>query len=175
MPHPIQRPFILGFVGCSGVGKTTLLEKVVARLSSHYRVAVIKDAHHGFEMDKPGKDSYRMRQAGAQQVIVRSDARYAVLVETPQRIEFEALLKHLDRPDILLVEGFKYEESFPKIEVRRSSVTGKPLERAITHVVAVASDTPEEVPQGVTHLDLNDAQAVVDFILQLRLRENDLL
>ena len=113
-------PKTVGFVGFSESGKTTLATRVAAELTRRgFRVAALKDAHHGFDMDKPGKDSWRYREAGASQVIVRSDRRWAMLVETPEQPSVEELLARFSDVDVILVEGFKNEGAFPKIEVRR--------------------------------------------------------
>lgn len=114
----MTRPVVIGFVGRSGSGKTTLLERLVAIFRARgLRVAVLKDAHHGFSMDKPGKDSWRYREAGAETVVVRSDARWVVLHETPAgRAGVEELLSHVGDVDLVLVEGFKNEGDYPKYE-----------------------------------------------------------
>ena len=113
-------PKTVGFVGFSESGKTTLATRVAAELTRRgFRVAALKDAHHGFDMDKPGKDSWRYREAGASQVIVRSDRRWAMLVEMPEQPSVEELLARFSDVDVILVEGFKNEGAFPKIEVRR--------------------------------------------------------
>lgn len=101
-------PKTVGFVGFSESGKTTLATRVAAELTRRgFRVAALKDAHHGFDMDKPGKDSWRYREAGASQVIVRSDRRWAMLVETPEQPSVEELLARFSDVDVILVEGFK--------------------------------------------------------------------
>ena len=103
-------PKTVGFVGFSESGKTTLATRVAAELTRRgFRVAALKDAHHGFDMDKPGKDSWRYREAGASQVIVRSDRRWAMLVETPEQPSVEELLARFSDVDVILVEGFKNE------------------------------------------------------------------
>ncbi len=133
-----------------------------------FRVAALKDAHHGFDMDKPGKDSWRYREVGASQVIVRTDARWAMLVETPQQVSVDALLQKFEAVDIILVEGFKNEGAFPKIEVRRASCSKSQPLLAATHddVVAVATDW-DEPGVCVPRLDINDIEAVADFIESL--------
>ena len=159
----------VGFIGFSGSGKTTLATQVAATLTRRgHRVAALKDAHHGFDMDKPGKDSWRYREAGASQVIVRTDARWAMLVETPQQASVDALLQKFEGVDIILVEGFKNEGAFPKIEVRRLSCSTTQPVLAATHddVIAVASDW-EEPGLTVPRLDINDIEAVADFIESL--------
>ena len=159
-------PKTVGFIGFSGSGKTTLATQVAAVLTRRgLRVAALKDAHHGFDMDKPGKDSWRYREAGASQVIVRSDGRWAMLVETPTQASVDALLMRFTDVDVILVEGFKNEGAFPKIEVRRRAVSVSHPRLSLTHddVVAVATDETESDAR-VSRLDINDIDAVADFI-----------
>lgn len=103
---------IVNFVGYSGSGKTTLIEKIIALLASRgLKVSAVKNAHHNVDIDKPGKDSYRFREAGATQVIVHTDERWAMLTETPKdKPTLSDLIRHLDPADIVIVEGFKTEE-----------------------------------------------------------------
>ena len=159
----------VGFVGFSGSGKTTLAVQVAAELTRRgLRVAALKNAHHGFDMDKPGKDSWRYREAGAGQVIVRTDTRWAMLVETPQKPSVEMLLSQFTDVDVILVEGFKSEGAFPKIEVRRKAVSENTERLSLSHgdIVAVASDW-DEPGTPVPRLDVNSPQAVTDFIENL--------
>ena len=158
---------VLGFCGYSGAGKTTLLTKLIPTLTAQgIRVSVIKHAHHAFDIDQPGKDSYRMREAGATQTLVASNQRWALMTETPNA-EDEPNLPYLlsqiddDLADIILVEGFKHAP-IPKIEIHRPSL-GKPL-LAIddNRIIAVASDSPLAVQQ--TLIDLNDIDAMASFI-----------
>lgn len=164
-------PFVVGFVGRSGVGKTTFAERVVASLAAKgHRVAVLKDAHHGFDMDKPGKDSWRYREAGAAAVIVRSDKRWAFLKETEAREPVERLLAFLPECDFVVVEGFKHEGTFPKIEVRRAGASLEPpLAGEIETLAAVVTDFDEpEFPRTLPRLDLSDPDGAADFIVNLR-------
>ena len=158
-------PKTVGFVGFSESGKTTLATRVAAELTRRgFRVAALKDAHHGFDMDK---DSWRYREAGASQVIVRSDRRWAMLVETPDQPSVEELLARFSDVDVILVEGFKNEGAFPKIEVRRRACEANPrLSLMHDDVVAVASgfEGPDE---RVPRLDINDPAAVADFVVSL--------
>ena len=118
-------------------------------------------------MDKPGKDSWRYREAGASQVIVRSDRRWAMLVEMPEQPSVEELLARFSDVDVILVEGFKNEGAFPKIEVRRRACEANPrLSLMHDDVVAVASDF-EEPDERVPRLDINDPAAVADFVVSL--------
>lgn len=159
---------LLGIAAWSGTGKTTLLEQLLPRLGERgLRVAVIKHAHHAFDIDQPGKDSHRLRQAGASPMLVASRARVALMLETPGREEAD-LAELIDmvrpqHPDLILVEGFK-AWPLPKLELYRPAV-GKSLRVAEDPWVrAVASDTALDLPSGVTALDLNDLEALTDWI-----------
>ena len=160
-------PFVVGFIGRSGSGKTTLAEAVLRRLVARgWVVAALKDAHHGVDLDRPGKDTWRYREAGASRVVLRTAERWAVLVETPRApASVEALIAETGEADIVLVEGFKHEGSFPRIEVRRRAAAAEPplaLEGA--QPAAVATDFEEPGLEGVPRLDVNDPDAVADFI-----------
>ena len=141
-------PKILGLAGWSGAGKTTLGVQLIAGLAARgRRVSSLKHAHHAFDVDQPGKDSYRHRAAGAGQVLITSPNRWALMDErrgAPELSLGEALAK-LDPCDLVLVEGFK-QEDFPKLEVHRPSL-GKPLlHGTIPGVIAIASDQAVDVP-----------------------------
>ena len=169
-PEALPIP-VLGFVGSSGSGKTTLLTAVLPRLSeAGLRVAVLKHARHGFDLDQPGKDSYRAREAGATEVLVASRSRWALLGSIAGDADeppFRELLARFDRSrvDLVLVEGFA-GEPYPKIEVYRPA-HGEPPKcwPADPRVVAVAPDAPLEVAPPVHRLDLNAADAVARFVL----------
>ena len=157
---------IFGLIGWSGAGKTTLMEKLLRELTGRgYRVSTFKHAHHGFDIDAPGKDSHRHREAGAVEVLISSGARWALLHElreTPEP-DVDALVQRMTPVDLLLIEGYK-QHPHDKLEVHRPS-NGKPLIwGADPQIVAVASD--EALPGvGVPVLDLNDEAAIADFIL----------
>ncbi|NTV10229.1 MAG: molybdopterin-guanine dinucleotide biosynthesis protein B [Zoogloea sp.] len=156
---------IFGFAGWSGSGKTTLIERLLPVLRERgLVVSVIKHAHHGFDVDRPGKDSWRHREAGAHEVMLVSDQRWVLMHElrdAPEATLAEQVAR-LSPCDVVLVEGFK-ATPIPKIEVHRPSV-GKPLiHPGNPHVVAVATDGEMHLP--LPRLDLNDPSAVADFIL----------
>jgi len=157
---------IFGFAGWSGSGKTTLVTKLIPELVARgVRVSTVKHAHHSFDIDKPGKDSYEHRAAGASEVMVTSASRWALMHELRDGEEpsIEELASHMEPVDLLLIEGFK---TYPhdKLEVYRASV-GKPLIcLSEPNIVAVASDAP--VPKAnVPVLGLNDVTGIADFIL----------
>ena len=157
---------VLGISGWSGAGKTTLLAELIPLLVKRgVKVSTIKHAHHEFDVDKPGKDSYRHREAGASEVLISSAKRYAIMHELRDTAEptLEELLARLSPVDLVLVEGFK-KSGHAKIEVWRASV-GKPmLQPDDPSIIAVASDGPlPGLP--VPLLDANRPQQVVDFIM----------
>ena len=158
---------MIGLAGWSGSGKTTLITKVLPVLIGRgLKVSTLKHAHHGFDLDQPGKDSFMHRAAGASEVIISSAKRWAVLHELGEEPEWDmpALLKKMAPVDLVLVEGYK-RESFPKIEIYRAA-NGKPLLHGEdTFIVAVASDSPlPDVKLPV--IDLNNIDAVADALLQ---------
>ena len=159
----------IGFIGYSNSGKTTLIEKLIPLLTARgLRVSAVKNAHHGFDMDRPGKDSYRYREAGASQVLIATLQRWALLTETPDAPEpLEALLAHLAPCDLVLVEGFKSEGQVPRIEVRRKEVREAPIFPGDANVVAVAADYEVDGVResGRTLLDLNDPAKIAAFIV----------
>ncbi|HCE3220264.1 TPA: bifunctional molybdopterin-guanine dinucleotide biosynthesis adaptor protein MobB/molybdopterin molybdotransferase MoeA [Vibrio parahaemolyticus] len=167
MKHTLNIP-ILGFAAYSGTGKTTLLEALLPKLTeAGLRIGMLKHAHHNFDVDKPGKDSYRLRKAGASQMLIASRNRYALMTETPEaEAEFEYLLTRFDEDklDVVLVEGCK-NIAFPKIELHREEV-GKPwLYPHDDNIIAIASDSAEldsELPQ----MNINDLDAIAQFVLQ---------
>ena len=160
---------VIGFAGFSGSGKTTLVERLIPafRLMG-LRVSVAKHAHHEFDIDHPGKDTFRHREAGAFEVIVASDQRLALMreFEQPARLSVHHLLAELyDGVDWVLVEGFK-DSNLQKIEVWRAGA-GKPARYPDDDfVVAIATDSPAELPQPTLRpvLDLNDSDAVARWL-----------
>jgi molybdopterin-guanine dinucleotide biosynthesis protein B len=157
---------IIGLAGWSGSGKTTLLTKVLPRLIARgKRISTLKHAHHNFDVDRPGKDSFEHRSAGATEVLVVSGNRWALMHELRGAPEprLPELLNKLSPVDLVLIEGFK-RESFPKLEVHRVA-NGKPLLQGEDGwIVAIASDTP--LPQAkVPVVDLNDVDTIADLLL----------
>jgi len=156
---------VIGFIGYSNTGKTTLIEKLIPLFAARgLRVSTVKNAHHGFDMDRPGKDSFRYREAGSQQVLIATTERWALLTETRGRAALlETLIAHLDPCDLVLVEGFKSEGHFPRIEVRRTTNTEPPIFPHDPNVVAIAAD--HAIDTALPVLDLNDAAKIAAFIL----------
>jgi molybdopterin-guanine dinucleotide biosynthesis protein B len=127
-------------------------------------VSAIKNAHHGFDMDRPGKDSYRYREAGAGQVLIATGQRWALLTETPQAAAtLDDLLAQLAPCDLVIIEGFKSEGRIPRIEVRRTTNTEPPLFPHDPNVIAVAAD--HAVDTQLPLLDLNDAANIAAFVV----------
>jgi len=158
---------IIGLAGWSGSGKTTLITKVLPRLIARgLRVSTVKHAHHGFDLDQPGKDSFMHRAAGATEVVISSSKRFAVLHELRDEPEWDLpeLLAKLAAVDLVLVEGFK-RDAFPKLEIHRAA-NGKPLIHPDDpHIVAIAADVA--LPQaGVPVIDLDDVEGIVDALIQ---------
>ncbi|ENM5880476.1 bifunctional molybdopterin-guanine dinucleotide biosynthesis adaptor protein MobB/molybdopterin molybdotransferase MoeA [Vibrio metoecus] len=163
-----QRPNLplLGFAAYSGTGKTTLLEALLPKLTAAgLRIGLLKHAHHDFDVDKPGKDSYRLRKAGASQMLIASRNRHALMTETPDaEAEFDYLLTRFDaeKLDVILVEGCK-NIAFPKIELHRAEV-GKPwLYPHDENIIAIAAD--ETVETALPQMNINDLDAIADFVL----------
>jgi molybdopterin-guanine dinucleotide biosynthesis protein B len=157
---------IFGIAGYSGSGKTTLIERVLPVLAGRgLRTSVIKHTHHNFEIDRTGKDSWRFREAGAGEVLLASDQRYAVLHEnrgqTPPGLD--ALLSRFADCDLVLVEGYK-REAIPKLEVHRAG-TNKPwLFPDDPLIIAVASDL--DPPGNISRIDINNIEQLAEFILK---------
>jgi molybdopterin-guanine dinucleotide biosynthesis protein B len=156
---------VFGFAGWSGSGKTTLIERLIPLVVARgLRVSLIKHAHHTFDVDQPGKDSYRHRHAGCSEVLVSSSRRWALVHELRGAAEpgFPELIERVSPCDLLLVEGFK-REKLPKLEVYRASI-GEPLIHPHDpDVVAIASD--ERLDTKLPQFDLNDVPAITAFIL----------
>ncbi len=162
---------LLGFVAFSGTGKTTLLKQLIPLLKQqNLKIGLIKHAHHRFDIDIPGKDSYELRKAGADQVLVVSQQRWAMITETPEQQSDPALtdmLTHLDQSglDLILVEGFKHV-AFPKLELHRPALGHPLLFPHDVDILAIATDAPLQQETTLPVLDLNQAAAIADFIRQ---------
>jgi molybdopterin-guanine dinucleotide biosynthesis protein B len=155
---------IFGIVGHSGMGKTTLLEKLIPELMGRgLRVSLIKHSHKALDIDHPGKDSHRLREAGCNDVIVIGRARWAAIHELRDEAEptLDELLAHLRPCDVLLIEGMK-QGPFPKIEVWRTGLDRQPLWPQLPGVVAVAGDSSADSPGPLFRLD--DVIGIADFV-----------
>jgi molybdopterin-guanine dinucleotide biosynthesis protein B len=156
---------ILGIAGYSGSGKTTLIEKLVPILTGEgLRVSLVKHAHHRFDVDQPGKDSFRHREAGCSEVLVSSSQRWALMHELRGEAEPELpeLLRHFSPCDLVLVEGYKHDP-IPRIEVHRAGGDRPLLHPHDPHVIAVATDEPLQT--RLPQFALDDAPAIARFIL----------
>ena len=156
---------IFGFAGWSGSGKTTLIEQVVPRfVRSGLKVSLIKHAHHRFDVDHPGKDSFRHRAAGCSEVLVASEERWALMHEMRGEAEatVEEQIRRMSPCDLLLIEGYKHYP-LPKLEIYRAA-NGKPLlHPEDEHIVALATDTP--LQSRLPQFGLGDYDAIVEFVL----------
>lgn len=158
---------VIGMAGWSGAGKTTLVSRLIPTLIGRgLRVSTIKHAHHGFEIDQPGKDSYTHRMVGAQEILVSSSKRFALIHELRGAAEpgLRDLLMRLGPCDLVLVEGFK-RETHPKIEVFRAANGREPLHPQDPFIRAIATDQRFETDLPQVHLD--DIEAIADFAMQL--------
>ena len=165
---------ILGFAAFSGTGKTTLLEQIIPLLKQQgLRIALIKHSHHNFQIDQPGKDSFRLREAGASPVMLISSHRRAIITEfaTTQEPNLDDQLKLFDQSelDLILVEGFK-AEAFPKIELHRAAMNKPLLYPNDPNIIAIATDTTLVTANTPTQLDINQPDMIATFILKQFLR-----
>lgn len=157
---------IYGVVGYKNAGKTSLMERLVTEITGRgFRVSTIKHAHHSFDVDHAGKDSFRHRQAGAHQVLLASRARWALMTELRGADEppLADLLARLSPVDLVLVEGYK-RDAHPKVEAFRAEPDNPLIAPNDPTVRAVATDTPVQIDRPV--FDLNDTTAIANFILQ---------
>ena len=167
----IQNKKLIGFAAYSGTGKTTLIKKIVAILNeSNLRVSVIKHAHHNFDVDQPGKDSHEIRKSGAENMLISSNNRWALMHENNYNNELKLkdllnILNNVDS-DIILVEGFKAEK-FPKIELYREEIAKDKglLCKLDESIVAIATDSNIDLNKEIVFLDINKPQEIVDFII----------
>lgn len=162
---------VFGITGWKNSGKTTLVVKLVEHFAAQgLRVATVKHAHHDFDIDIPNTDSYRHRKAGAQEVIVVSQRRWAIIHELQEEPEpgLQSLLDKLGQIDLVLIEGYKIE-THPKLQVIRAAESNSrlPMSEQAAGIVAIASDQPESLTQdvaGCVLLDLNNTAQIADFI-----------
>ncbi len=161
---------ILGFCAFSGTGKTTLLTKLIPILREQgIRLAIVKHAHHNFDVDHEHKDSYKLRHAGATQMVISSSRRWALMTELEENkpeLSLVELIAQIDHKiiDLILVEGFK-RVPFPKIELHRPSL-GQPIMCIEdSNIIAFASDAPCEVPEHMKRLDINEPMEIATFIM----------
>ncbi|MGH6737036.1 MAG: molybdopterin-guanine dinucleotide biosynthesis protein B [Methyloceanibacter sp.] len=159
---------VFGVVGWKNSGKTTLMTNLIREFTRRgFSVSVIKHAHAKFEIDHPGRDSFKMREAGARQVMLSSPRRFALMRElgdTPE-MTFDELLPYAGPCDLVLVEGYK-REAYPKIEIRREGAASRePLAVQFPEIVAIASDRPEEEGVQLPVFPIGDVGSMVDFIV----------
>ncbi|MDJ0739218.1 MAG: molybdopterin-guanine dinucleotide biosynthesis protein B [Gammaproteobacteria bacterium] len=163
---------LVGFAAFSGTGKTTLLLQLVPMLKQRgLRLAVVKHAHHSFDMDYAGKDSYRLREAGADEMLVAARCRFGLIRECRDAVGEPSLREALgmldpERLDLVLVEGFKHEP-IPKIELHRPALGRPLLFPHDPHIIAIASDNDHlaQAPLHIPRLALNSAEQIADFVL----------
>jgi molybdopterin-guanine dinucleotide biosynthesis protein B len=163
-----MNPPVFGVVGWKNSGKTTLMTNLIRELTDRgFVVSVIKHAHAKFEIDHPGRDSFKMREAGACQVTLSSPRRFALMRELGDESEMtlEQLLPYAGACDLVLVEGYK-REPFPKIEIRREGAASRePLSAGYPQVVAIASDCPKDEKEDLPVFHSDDIGSMVDFIV----------
>ena len=162
---------VMGFAAYSGTGKTTLLSKVIPLLTAKgYRIGIIKHTHHNIDIDKPGKDSYVLREAGASQTVIASRNRTAIIIEKPEATDepiLEEALANLQTSslDLVLVEGFKAAE-FVKIELHREALAKPYLFTNDTNIIAIATDHVLEPDISLDKLDINQPLQIANYIEQ---------
>ena len=161
--HPPKQPPIVSIVGYSGAGKTTFLEKLIPAIKYNgYKVGVIKHDVHGFDIDKPGKDSWRLKQAGAEATLISSPQKIGLVKDVYYDHKPRELLSFFTEMDIIFCEGYKQEPN-PKIEVFRSEINSEPLCRDDEHLLALISDT--NVAINVPIFANVDVKGVAQFII----------
>lgn len=156
---------VIGIAGWKNSGKTTLVEALIGIFSTRgLTVSTVKHAHHDFDIDRPGKDSYRHRKAGAREVIVASQKRWALMHELEDEAEpsLDELLAHLAPADLVIVEGFRHGVH-PRLEIRRLAAEGPPLDRGGNGVIAIVTDMPEP-DSALPTLPLGNPEEVARFI-----------
>ncbi len=163
------RTRVFGIAGHSGMGKTTLLERLLPELRARgLSVSLIKHSHKDIEVDRPGKDSYRLREAGCQEVLLLGRSRWALMHELRGDDEppLDYLLSRIQACDLVLVEGFKGGD-FPKLEIWRAELGREPLAGSWPGIIGIASEgaAPDSIPPGLQRLDLADTGSIADFVL----------
>ena len=164
---------ILGLAGWSGSGKTTLVSNLIPELKKiNISVSSLKHAHEGFDVDKPGKDSYVHRQAGAKEVLISSNKRFALMHEyKKEEISLNSLIKKLSPVDLILIEGWK-KENIKKIEVYRKEINKPLLTNNDKNIIAIATNDKSININNMTILDLNNYEQIAKFIYTLIQKEN---
>ena len=161
-------PPLFGVVGWKNSGKTTLMTRLIAELSRRgYAVAVVKHAHEAFDIDHQGRDSFKMREAGACEVALSSPRRFALMRELGEAPEmsFEEIIAYVGSNDLVLVEGFK-RENFPKIEIRKEGARSRtPLHGEFPGIVAIASDRPETETETLPVFQIDDIARIAGFVV----------
>ena len=158
---------IFGIAGHSGMGKTTLLERLVPEIASRgLVVSLIKHSHKNIDIDRPGKDSYRLRESGCKEVLLMGKDRWALMHELRGAAEpsLDYLLERMQQCDLVLIEGFK-SGIFPKLEVWRESIAVPALAPDWPCILAIATDTPLNTTPELVNLDLSDIAAIADFVI----------
>ena len=168
--NTINNKKLIGFAAYSGTGKTTLIKLIVKLLKElNLKVSVIKHAHHDFDVDKIGKDSYEIRKSGAENMLISSANRWALMHENTNNSELSLndLINVLDPldSDIILVEGFKAEK-FPKIELYREEIGKALLYTSDESIIAIATDSKIETSKDIEVLDINNPQEIADYIIK---------
>tara|TARA_B100001057_G_scaffold317213_1_gene317361 strand:- start:956 stop:1450 length:495 start_codon:yes stop_codon:yes gene_type:complete len=159
---------ICGVVGWKNSGKTTLLEKLIAYLTSNgYKVSSLKHAHHSFDIDFEGKDSYRHRKAGSKEVLISSNNRWALIHENDgKELSLEELLKKIEKVDLVFVEGFKNSNiSFPKIEICREVNNKEYIFQSDKNIIAIVSEKKPLISE-LPFFHINDVEGISKFILE---------
>ena len=161
--NQLNQPPIISVVGYSGAGKTTLMEKLIGELTRRgFRVGSIKHDVHGFEMDKPGKDSWRHKQAGACTTLISSPYQIGMVMDVDHDHAPDELRKFFTHANVILTEGYK-KQNRPKVEIYRSEVHDEPLCRNDDNIVAIMSDV--QVGLNVPRFSLDDVSGLVDFLV----------
>ncbi len=158
---------ILGIAGWKNSGKTTLVSSLITELTNrNLRVSTLKHAHHDFDIDQPGTDSYKHRKAGAQEVLIVSSRRWALIHEETEvsKPDLTTMLDKLEDTDLVLVEGFK-SLSFPKLEIRREDSSGPDLAPNDKNIIAIVSDRPV-TEQNMPAFDLDDIKGIAEFVMK---------